>query len=255
MADDRLIHTLTYAGLSEKEAAVYMACLSMGKATAFRIAQHCQLKRSTVYAQLQQLNIDGFVLITKTPKATLYEALSPRMLLQKIEFRKKQLEESLPLLLAVYKEKPTKPHIEILEGEHMIMRVNESIVEQINAGKSDQEIRAFGSIDYLYENHGATADRLAQTVARIKKIRSRQLLNATERSTRVEKILRHSAKQSDHQIRTIANAPFQNDNIIFGDTLYIFSTSAENLFVLVIKNPEIAATYRQLFDMAWESAS
>ena len=96
--------SLQYYGLEEKEAIAYLTCLQLGKDTAFRIADRCKLKRSTVYVILKSLNVKGLVTISQTKKATLYEAASPKKLLQQIEFRKNQLEESLPLLLTLYKD-------------------------------------------------------------------------------------------------------------------------------------------------------
>ena len=73
-AQSDLIHTLGNIGLSEKEAAVYLALLSLETATAYQIAEHCEVKKPTVYVILEDLRKKGLVLKVPHAKKALFVA-------------------------------------------------------------------------------------------------------------------------------------------------------------------------------------
>lgn len=241
-------------GLDEKEAKVYLACLQLGKDTAFRIAKKASIKRSTAYAKLNDLNIKGLILVSKQSKATVYQAVHPKKLLELMDFRREQINTALPSLTALFADAPYSPHIEILEGAPGLLAVNERIVDYAQEHPTE-EILAFGCIEYLTLDNARFTAQLTGRVRNMS-IRTRQLLNADSSARKIQKML-HQGKSKNtqrHQIRVLQNTQLHNDNVIYGNTLCIFSTVKENSFVLLMQNAEVAQTYKALFEIAWQNA-
>jgi predicted transcriptional regulator len=255
MMTDEITTLVRSAGLDEKEATVYLACLQLGKDTAFNIAKKAEIKRSTAYTKLNDLNTKGLVLVSKQSKATVYQGVNPKKLLQLMDFRRQQLTESLPKLTALYTDTPYAPHIEILEGEQGLLEVNTRVVQYAEDHPND-DILAFGAVDYLFSSNARLAAQLAGRV-RNAKIKTRQLFNDDDHAQQIQKMLHqgNSKNTQRHQIRVLPETPLKNDNIIYGNTLCIFSTTQNNQFVICIENVDIVHTYRTLFEIAWQTAS
>lgn len=69
-----LAQTLEQIGLKEKEAQVYLALLALESSTAYQIAQHCAVKKPTVYVILEDLRQKGLVLKIPHAKKALFAA-------------------------------------------------------------------------------------------------------------------------------------------------------------------------------------
>ena len=63
MADNKLIHTLESLGLSENEAKVYYAALTLGPASILNIARAAGIKRTTVYSVVEALKQRGLMVL------------------------------------------------------------------------------------------------------------------------------------------------------------------------------------------------
>ena len=83
-----LIRELTKIGLNEKQAQVYVALQKLGEATAYKIAEECEVKKPTVYVILEELRKMGLVLKVPHAKKQLF---SPRDLGEYISEREKDL--------------------------------------------------------------------------------------------------------------------------------------------------------------------
>src|SRR3989344_1419855 len=96
-----LIHTLEDIGLTEKEAAVYLALLSLETATAYQIAGHCDVKKPTVYVILDDLRKKGLVLKVPHAKKALFAAQDITEYLSAHESRLKAARAIVPKLHAL----------------------------------------------------------------------------------------------------------------------------------------------------------
>ncbi len=72
--NENLLKILEQAGLKEKEAEVYLALLALESSTAYRIAEHCEVKKPTVYVILEDLRQKGLVLKVPHAKKALFAA-------------------------------------------------------------------------------------------------------------------------------------------------------------------------------------
>lgn len=107
MEQQTLIRSLQGIGLDAKEAAVYIATLSLESATAYRIAEVSREKRPTVYVVLEELRRKGLILKTPHPKKALFSARPLGEYLAEEEYRLAQVHTLLPHFEALRKQPDT----------------------------------------------------------------------------------------------------------------------------------------------------
>ena len=110
-------------GLSEKEAQVYLALLTVDKDSIPEIAKKTGINRTTVYPVLETLENKGLVSETQDGKKVLYVAAPPERLETYVERQKVMLEEHaerlkdiIPQIKSVQREGGEKPVIKYFSG-------------------------------------------------------------------------------------------------------------------------------------------
>lgn len=245
---DEIEKTLLNFGLNKKEVKVYIACLQLGKATAFSIAEKSGVKRATTYLILNSLIKKALVVSQNTSKALYYAPTSPQNLVLQLEYKKKEIEHVIPSLMAIYNDQPEKPSIQVFEGNDGVKQVYTEIIEFLSKG---EEILFYGSISHFSEQPALLKSWLKETKAAQGTMR--EMLNDDE----VHQNYKNDVVQNQnprHELRLIGkqSKAFLNDNAIFGNKVVIFST--QNIyFATVIESKEIASSYRTMFNLAWDS--
>src|SRR3989344_4042825 len=236
---DEIQRLLELYGLNDKEIKVYVACLQLGQDSAFNIADKSGVKRATTYLVLRSLAKKSLVTIHITNKSLLYSASSPQNLVQQLEHRKKEIEQSLPSLMALYNSQPDKPTIEIFEGLDGIKQTYEEIITFLQKG---EEIVFYGDLTH-FEDHPSVLKSWIKE-ARLTSGTIRELLSNDEIHRKYkEEVERNQNPRHEVKLLPSGTHNFLNDNAVFADKLVIFSTQ-KHFFVTVIKSKEIAASYR-----------
>lgn len=114
---------LKKAGLTDKEAAVYLASLSLGPSPVQFIARKAKVARATTYVVLENLMDKGLIARYEQGKKTMFVAEAPEQLLHVIDKRKQEMEryyedinELIPNLRAFMKETNGKAVVRYYEG-------------------------------------------------------------------------------------------------------------------------------------------
>lgn len=238
-------------GLSDKSAKIYLALLQLGRANVTDLAKQAGLKRPTTYLHLDELIILGFVTVIKKSSSKVYIAEHPKRIISLLDFRLKQAQDMLPDLLGIYNEPKYKPSIKTYEGPTGLKQIYNDMYAAL--GKKEEAL-FFSSISTLQTYFPQVLEDYIKTIRHKKGFRIRELLvNEHEAKIWTKKI--STVKGSNHQIRLLnENLQFTGtDNLIFKNTLIIFSISKE-IFALVIEHEDIAKTYRTLFNAAWLSS-
>lgn len=99
--DPKIKNTLTNIGLTQHEAAAYVALQQMGKGSADSVASRAQIKRSTAYLALESLLRQG--LVGKVPRARkmLFLAKDPAELREREAARYQAVDRLVPMLRAM----------------------------------------------------------------------------------------------------------------------------------------------------------
>ena len=87
-------------GFSQKEAQVYLALLSLGKANAYQVAVKSGLKKPTSYMILEELHKKGYAALVPREKKKQYVPVQPEALFYQYKEKLSLFEKSLPELPA-----------------------------------------------------------------------------------------------------------------------------------------------------------
>lgn len=236
-------------GLNDKEVKVYVACLQLGKDSAFNIAEKSDVKRATTYLILRSLVKKSLVTTHITSKSFLYSASSPQNLVQQLEHRKKEIEQSLPSLMALYNSQPEKPSIEIFEGLDGVKQIYEEILTFLRTG---EEVLFYGDLTHFEEHPALLKSWLKEAMSASGTIR--EIVNSDELHMKYKGDVEQN-KNPRHEVKLlpVGTRAFLNDNAVFADKLVIFSTK-KHFFATVIKSKEIATSYRTMFNLAWDNS-
>ncbi len=145
--------TLINAGLSEKEAKVYLGSLELGETSVQNIAIKAGVNRPTTYFILGELAKKGLVSHRERDKKTLYSAESPENLKKLLESQKQRLIENedsissaIPQLSALFRTAKNRPVVRIYEGIE-----GQATMRSGAAADNEAEIFSFTALDELYD--------------------------------------------------------------------------------------------------------
>jgi sugar-specific transcriptional regulator TrmB len=248
-----LEQVLQSIGLNKKQASVYLASLKLGSETAYNIAKHSGLKRTTVYFILEQLKEQGIASIRKTRSATYYKVLNPKAILNRIKKQEENLTAALPELEKLYESQPSRPLIEVFEGKEGVRQVYQEVKKYLDKG---EEILDWGSLAHFSQLEYKDLLDWWIGLMRNKRYQAREILMGKDlmESDYLESITKN---QNPNHLLASASRDIKftnNDNLVFGNKLAIFSLQKE-VFVVVIESEDVAKSYRNFFDLAWKQAT
>jgi len=250
---DKLKRELEHLGFTQKEAAVYVASLELGSATAQEIAMKSRVNRATVYLTIETLAHRGLMSMFERGSKRYFAAESPERLLSLLKRRERVIQEKeqeaeklLPMLLALYNSaSSTKPSIRFLEGPEGVRAARELFEKQ--TGEFVQlvpfeEAQAAADLERGREDHLRT-------------------LAAGGASFRVLFVMREpdSSKLPNMpwgEMRMVARSqcPATCEITVRQDTIYLYAY-APTVLSVIITSREMAASMRAMFDLAWEGAN
>lgn len=241
---------LLSAGLSEKEARVYLVLLSLGRGTVSEIARQSNINRTTGYDLLDTLVGYGFIRISgKEPKQE-YVAESPDTVVNFLEKRKKETEEQLQkaqsVIVPQLKSMHTVtdlPKVKFYEGKEGLEQVYEDTLT------SSETIRAYATVDDM---HKALPDYFPKYYKRRagKNIHIRAIIPSTE-------IGRDRAMKDKEEARETALIPpdkyYFSPEINIYDNKVMIASWREKLGI-IIESAEIADAMKKIYELAWAEA-
>ncbi len=126
---DKTMAALKEHGLNDKEAKVYFTCLKSGSASVVLISNTVKLPKSTCYDILNSLIVKGLVSVIIKNKTRFFEAADPRILLYRLDEKKKLTEEIIPSLVSLKNSVVEKPKVTFYEGIGGIKSILSDIIE------------------------------------------------------------------------------------------------------------------------------
>jgi HTH-type transcriptional regulator, sugar sensing transcriptional regulator len=239
-------------GLSDKESAVYGVLLRLGTAKAAQVAQNADLQRTTAYDILRSLTRKGLVTKFIKRSSAFYSPSDPRSLISYLdreeqqyhfqnEKRKKRIEDMLPELVSIAKNRSTVPKVRFFEGKKGL---REALEDTLTAKTG---ILAYANLGTIFE---AAPDFFPNYLSkRIKgKIHARAIVPDT-------KIWREALARSREELREVRFLPPGNiytpEINIYDDKMLVISWE-ENI-ALIVESKELAALQRIVFDNLWRA--
>jgi len=237
------IDTLMRAGLTAKEAAVYLANYELGEATASRISQKSGIKRPTTYIELENLIKKGLVGQSKKRNLKYYTAQSPKVILEILEENKKELEKNMLSLISLGNAIDKKPSVKYFEGEDGIkeayrdtLTIPNQEIQSWFSGSSAVGSESFQEKYYIPERQK-------------KNIWIRAILpNSTE--------LRPYLAKNNEQLRKSrlinpSKYNLENEIVLYGKNKTAILNYGDKLGV-IIESSKIHDSIKQIFEIMWE---
>lgn len=230
-------------GLSPHEAAVYLAVLKNGEASGGIVIEEVKLHREQVYRTLKQLVEKGYLAYFVKHKRGYYSPVDSNIFVTQA---KSNLEQAKSLQTNLRKLQQQKPNlIQVSEGREALGSLLDDIVESVPRNGEYQVLGGAGQLFY-----DLAADYFPLFVKRInrKKIRCRMTTYQGENFSESDRVVQNvEIRLLPHAFRVPAST------LIYGtNKVAILIMNPDNVSVITIQNNEVAAAYRQNFEVMWE---
>ncbi|MBI2410926.1 MAG: hypothetical protein HYV32_03505 [Candidatus Kerfeldbacteria bacterium] len=238
-------HLIENMGFSDKEALIYLTLLEAGEITATDLAKRCNLKRTTLYNILPEMQRNGFISVTKQKGRKYYFVDDVRNLEQAIEEKIEAVRQMIPELAKYQNFLRSKPNILLYEGAIGMKKFYHDIIASVSPGDT---ILTYIGVQNFYEY--------------IPKEILDKYVKERIRKKVVNKIITHddqtagewasSAKNELREIKIIKNqhALYSGDVKIFAHKV-AFLSYQEDFFGVIIESKGIHEMLKSLFYVAW----
>ena len=238
-------------GLSDKEAKVYLAALTLGKSTAQEISSQAGVNRATTYVIIESLKQRGLMSSFEQKEKTFFISESPERLMsllrkeeQAIIERQGKIKKIMPELLSIYRSADNKPKVKFYEGKEGLCSIKQEYLKM-----KGKEIYNISDLDtyhsYLPPDKNYTKKRIERGIRAkliyISKHEPDKRFNSSEKELRETKFIPFS------------NFPFRSDITIFDDKVSIESYK-ENAVGILIEDKHIANSMKAIFDFIWKAS-
>lgn len=245
-----MLERLKNIGLSDNEAKVYMAMLELGPSPVVEIARKAEVNRPTAYVQIESLKKKGLVSTQTKGKKHLFIAESPEQIEFIIEREKNELERKaeefkkfIPDLMSVFNVSGQKPQVRFFEGREGLMKIQDEFLK--NKSKESISISSLDDIMNVFPAHpqkytprrvqGGIKSRLIYTSSKGPFLKSDPALLREVKFVPQDKM------------------PFSLDMSVYDDVVAIANLRG-TISGIIIKNQNIADSFRNLFNFIWNSA-
>lgn len=247
MDRSRLLTTLQEAGLSEKEARIYHAALSLGPATPSELARAAELKRPTTYFLVDSLKQKGLLSAEVTGFKTRYLAESPQRIEFLLDKRKQSYLKALPKLFELYNLRERSSDIRRYEGISAIKSVYDSVLQDL---RPNDYYLAFCDIQRWFD---VDPKFFKDFVAR------RATLPLQIRILTTDSLYGRQRKQQEtlhnNQIRFLPKNTTLTTNLVVIPKKVIIHDLVPPISATVIESDSTVQMHREMFEVMWNSHS
>ena len=238
------VDPLRKIGLTENEIKIYLDLLKAGSSTAYEISKRTSIYRVHVYDKLEQLMDKGLVTHIFQGAKKFFQPTPPAKLKQYLEDKKRTLEQQeqdIELLLPELETLTTLPRedtfVEVFKGKEGLKYFLKDII------KAGKEVLITGIDDAKYQE--ALPSFMKQYFRDLKKNNIKE---------RVITVKRKNVFQFSSQVaptthyRYLSETQFNPTNTFIYAERVVIVTFGTPITAIMIKNKEIALTYRNQFE-------
>ncbi|HIH43380.1 TPA: hypothetical protein HA246_07090 [Candidatus Woesearchaeota archaeon] len=230
-------------GLTTNEVEVYLTLLNKGELSVNEIGMKSGLHRQVCYDALDRLLEKGFVSYILKDGKKFFKALTPEKILDYLEEKKQEFANILPQLNKMFLVEKEDTEVDVIKGKNILRTMLNDTIKTLIEKKDTLYVLGVEEEKYL------EADRIA----------IKQYINKLQKYKLKEKLLaKESAKTffegSQSEYRLIPDKFFNpNPTHIYGDKVSIIIWGRPN-YCIIIKNKQVADSYRKYFQMLWNMA-
>ncbi|MFA5020940.1 MAG: helix-turn-helix domain-containing protein [Patescibacteria group bacterium] len=245
--ENKLINILINIGLTDKEAKVYLAALSLGPGKVKEIAQSAGVKRTTAYSILEALKAKGLIRVELAGWKTFYTAEGPDKLESLVEQMRHQVKDNLPEFSALYNLHSSGAFISYYEGLEAVKNVYEKLLRDI---RPHEDYLVIGDADQWLNQDPGFFLNFAKKRAKLD-INIRILMQDTPIAREHQKL----EKIFNEQVKIMPPEYKLTTNMVIIPHRVVINQLTPPLLAMVIENDNIVQMNRELFEMIWKSVS
>ncbi len=247
MKNTALINALTNFGLSDNEAQVYFASLSLGPATVLNIARSAQIKRTTAYSMIESLKQKGLMNIEVKGLKKLYVAENPEKLEKIMEFRKNIFKDLLPEFTAIYNLKTGQGFIKYYEGIEGIKTVYENLIKDIKPHDF------YLILSDMKQWYALDQDYFEDFLKRRAKIPLE--IRALFQNSEIARKLQKSKPIYKADVKILPEKTSLTTNLVITPQKVVIHQLTEPALAIVIENKNVIQMHKEMFEIMWQSIS
>lgn len=242
--NEKLLENLKEFGLEENEARVYLASLSLGPTTILKISKYSEVKRTTVYEIVDDLERKGLMKKEIHGFKTLYSPEHPERLKNTLESKQVLLSRVLPELEGKYHLKGTESSIRYHEGLSAIKNIYDDLLKDL---KPHDFYYAISNVtewqghdeEFFIKNHVEKRAKM--------RINTKLIFTDSELARR----RKQTEKNFNEEIKIITkDTKIHLDFVITPYKLVMFQLH-EPLVALVIENQAMINAQKEIFELLW----
>lgn len=230
-----LIEKLKIAGFAGNEAKAYLELLKRGSISANQLAKKLSMDRTLAYQVLNNLVEKGHAHFMIKEKKKYFEATNPENILTNIKEKEFLIQSFIPELKNIEKLKENTQESMIYEGKKGLKTLFEEIIRS-------KDIMVFGATGKSYDVLKFELGHIIKE-SEMSKLKGRMIMDS--------KLKGHSmTKIKNVKIKYVNNLNARSTTTIFDDKVAIHTLTDKPL-VIMIKNKDVAETYKNYFEFMW----
>lgn len=240
---NKTLQKLVDSGLNEKEAAVYYAALVLGPTTILKLSRQTELKRATIYTVVDSLVHKGLMRVDEKGIKKVFVAEDPSNLTRIMEEKVASVTAVIPELTALHKKSGKERVIKTYEGIAALESVSERLMDDARMN----DFRYFIGGDVGWEDINAKQqEKYFAWRSRIK-LDVKLLFPDSHRA----KLHQEKAKALQHEVKVLPKKFTLHADIIITPRLLVLAKLSPPLSAIVIEDPDIIHSYKELFLYLW----
>lgn len=235
-------------GLSEKEAAVYVAGLQLGPATIQDLAAEANIKRTTVYEIIKDLKEKKLINESQKGKKKIFIMEEPENVGLFLKQRENIFKQILPELEALQNKNTKKPAVRIYDGKLGLEKIYDDMIKkegEILAFAAPKDLISKGVLEFLREEWEPRRIRSHIPLRRLN-------INLTGDAKKDYKIFPKSDEYEQVKYLPVDDYPFTVGIYVYRQKVAFVSYQKEEMFGIVLRSPAVNFTLRAMFESYWQ---
>jgi len=237
-----IIDTLKSMGIDEKQAAVYLACLELGKGTIQEVSLKSGIKRTSIYNFLEEMKQKGLISEVKENKKVVLVAEDPNNLSIRLQRQSNEFQQMLPELMGLFNLPSHKPKVKFYQG---VEGIKNAYTDLLTAKGNIYGFADYEKMFYLID--ALSLWRIPEE--RVK--RNIKYFNIAKDSAKAREVKKTDAKQM-RETKLVKNVDFETEINIYDNKVMMVSFRRPGATV-IIEDAAIAQTMRSVWKAWWNT--
>jgi len=245
MESNQLLEFLKSLSLSDNEAKVYLASLSLGPSSILRISQAAEIKRTTVYSVVESLQYKGLISIQISGSKKIFAAENPEKLHNIVESRSNQLKDLLPEFAALYNLKGGESFIKYYQGLENVKIIYENLIKDV---KPHEDYSIISDHETWYRLDPEYFQDFIERRAKLN-INLRLLLQDSPTTRRHKKF----EKNFNEKVKILPANTALTTNLVIIPRRVVIHQLTPPVLAIVIENKSVIQMHKEMFEIMWQS--